>query len=81
MKFRKLNDHKLAQVLLVAPLSVIYHKHSTIKEALLEMNTSFKNSIEVEYVNDLFSLSTNEITDKRYEGKDIIVGFLLKMND
>jgi hypothetical protein len=77
MKLNELDHHKLAQILLVTPLSSLHQKHSTIKETILEMNAT-ENSLEVEFINDLFCLSTDEVADKWYEGNDDIIVFFFK---
>lgn len=70
MKFNNLDNVKLGQILLMVPTFAIYHNYSAIKQAIAEMDSSLENTLEVEYVNDLFSLSTNEIADKWFDGFD-----------
>ncbi|MBB4823876.1 hypothetical protein HNO89_001096 [Sporosarcina luteola] len=70
MKFNNLDNIKLGQILLMVPAFAISHNHTTIKQAISEMDSSLDNTLEVEYVNDLFSLSTHEIADKWFDGFD-----------
>lgn len=78
MKFNKLDNIKLGQILLMLPTFAKYHNHASIKQAISEMDSSLEKTLEVEYVNDLFSLSTNEITEKWFDGNDGIVGIFYK---
>lgn len=78
MKFTELDGQKLGQVLLLAPLYAINHKHSTIKEAILDMNSKPEDSSELEYVKDLFTLDSDEIADKWFEGNKNIVGIFFE---
>lgn len=78
MKFTNLDSHKLGQILLLAPSYAINHKHPTVKEAILDMNTNPEDSLEVEYVIDLFTLDSDEIADKWFEGNKNIVGIFFE---
>lgn len=78
MKFTELNHQILAQILIASPFSAMDRKQSTIKESLLEMKSSPENSLEMEFLKDIFSLNTNEIIDKWYDANDTIVGFFFR---
>ena len=78
MKFSKLDDQKLVQVLLLAPVAALQNKQSMVKDAILDMNNSSEDSLEVEYINDLFSLSTDKIIDKWFGGQEDIAGIFFK---
>jgi hypothetical protein len=78
LKIGEINQQKLGQVLIQASLSAMHQKHETIKETMLEIVSSSENVKEWEFVKDLFILTTDEIADKWYGGKENIDGFYFK---
>ena len=77
MKFTEIDHQKLSKVLFQATLTAIQQQHKTVKHAMLDFESSTKNTLEDEFIKDLFYLTTDEIADKWFGGKDNI-GFYIK---
>lgn len=68
MKISELDKDKVFQILLRTPLVSMQANHKHIKSTLRDY--VFPNTLESEYVKDLFTLETDEIIEKWYGGKE-----------
>jgi len=78
MKIGELNHQQLGRVLIQASMTALYQKNETVQETILNLDPESENKMEWDFVKDLFTLTTNEIADKWYGGKDAAIGFYFK---
>jgi hypothetical protein len=75
MKIGELKQQKLGRAFMQASLQALCQKDSTLQETLMNMDGLPANTMEWEFVKDAFTLTTEEMADKWYGGKDTIIGF------
>lgn len=75
-----LDENKLTQILLMAPILANNENHQQIKTAMKEYRITPGNSLEIEFAKDLFGLTTDEIIIKWYDGNFDITGLFFKSN-
>ncbi|MFJ7755916.1 hypothetical protein ACQKGI_22005 [Peribacillus muralis] len=80
MKIMDLDENKLTQILLMAPILANNENHQLIKTAMKEYRITPGNSLEIEFAKDLFGLTTDEIIIKWYDGNFDITGLFFKSN-
>ncbi|MGM0890425.1 MAG: hypothetical protein ACQEW5_26635 [Bacillota bacterium] len=78
MKIMDLDENKLTQILLMAPILAKNDNHLQIKTAMKEYPITLGNSLEIEFAKDLFTLTTGEIINKWYDGNFDITGLFFK---
>ncbi|PKR85636.1 hypothetical protein [Heyndrickxia camelliae] len=78
MKIGELDQQKLGRVLIQASMTALYQKNETLQETMLSFEPDSENKAEWNFVKDLFTLTTDEIADKWYGGKDKSIGFIFK---
>lgn len=78
MKIGELDQQKLGRVLIQASMTAHYQKKETLQETMLSFEPDSENTTEWKFVKDLFTLTTDEIADKWYGGKDNSIGFIFK---
>lgn len=78
MKIGELNHQQLGKVLIQASMTALYQKNETLQETMLSFEPDSENKMEWTFVRDLFTLTTDEIADKWYGGKDNTIGFYFK---
>ncbi|MBS4203525.1 hypothetical protein [Lederbergia citrea] len=77
MKIVELDQQKLGRVLIQASITALYQDEETLRDTMLSFEPESENNMEWIFVKDLFILTTDEIADKWFGGKDNI-GFYLK---
>jgi hypothetical protein len=70
MKIKECNDAKLGLLLKNFPLVSIQLGHSKIQGAVQEYLDQCEDTVELEFVRDLFTLTVLEIIDKWYGGEE-----------
>ena len=78
MKIGELNQQVLGRILIQASMTALYQKNKTLQETMLSFEPDLENKMEWNFVKDLFTLTTDEIADKWYGGKDNTIGFYIK---
>ncbi|MCM3454827.1 hypothetical protein M3685_12945 [Heyndrickxia oleronia] len=78
MKIGKLDQQKLGRVLIQASMTALYQKNETLLETMLSFEPDSENKTEWKFVKDLFTLTTDEIAEQWYGGKDNSIGFIFK---
>ncbi|MFD9627375.1 hypothetical protein [Peribacillus muralis] len=80
MKIMDLDENKVIPILLMAPILANNENHQQIKTTMKEYPITPENSLEIEFVKDLFCLTTVEIIMKWYDGNLDITGLFFKSN-
>ncbi|MCM3638278.1 hypothetical protein M3152_11125 [Sporosarcina luteola] len=78
MKIAEVDQQKLGRVLIQASITALYRNEETLRDSMLSFEPESENDLEWSFVKDLFILTTDEIADKWFGGKDNI-GFYLKV--
>jgi hypothetical protein len=70
MKIAELNSKKLAETLLMAPLSSFMANHKKIQYTMQDYILPSEDNLEAQFIHDLFTKDTQYIIDKWYGGED-----------
>lgn len=78
MKVQELNAEALAQTLMRVPLVSMQANHKYPKSTLKDYILPSENNLESQFVKDVYTLTTEEIIDKWYNGKTEATSLLFK---
>lgn len=70
VKYRELNKEKLAQHLVKIPLSAQLLGHNKVQSTVKDYIIPEEDNLELQFIVDLFTLTTPEIIDKWYGGEE-----------
>lgn len=70
MKIADLNTEAIAQTLLRVPLVAMHAHHKYPKSTLKDYVVPSEDNLEAQFVKDVFTLTTDEIIEKWYDGQD-----------
>ncbi|WP_142829040.1 hypothetical protein [Planococcus soli] len=70
MKIKDVQDDKLAVLLKQLPLASLQMGHKQVKGTVVDYLDVSNNSVEMEYVVDLFKMTTDELIKKWFDGEE-----------
>jgi hypothetical protein len=77
MKIKELSLEKLGIVLLQVTPAAAHAHHKWVKSTIKDYMLPGKDQLELEFIRDLFTLTTEEIADKWYDGEENAIGLIM----
>ncbi|MEK5069736.1 hypothetical protein [Sporosarcina sp. FSL K6-1508] len=79
MLFEKLNKDRIGEMALRLPLASLQANHKRVQYTVKDYISPGENDLEGQFVRDLFVLTTDEIIEKWFDGKDEALNLLMNL--